>query len=89
MGKGTKVEESAYLTESELFNLYQEATLEVLRESKAEIAEKYKDKKEAAKKIKAKKLANDNVKKKKEALEGAIYSRGGVNSVLEQILDAR
>lgn len=101
-GKGTKCEgaemnmdkqvqglsESEMLTADELFNIYSEAVVEVLREAKKEIAQKYTEKKDLAKKFKAKKLAEKNKAAKKQKLEEAAMN-GNFNTVMEQILDAR
>ena len=93
-GKGTgsnndSVEESEFLTPDELFNLYQESCVEVMRESKAAIGAKYKKKVKAAKAFKAKKMADKTASKKRSKLEAAAYTPGGINSVLEQILDSK
>lgn len=101
-GKGTKCEgaemdmdeqvqgltESEMLTADELFNIYSEAVVEVLRESKKAITKKYTEKKDLAKKFKAKKLAEKSKSAKKQKLEEAAVS-GNFNTVMEQILDAR
>ena len=80
--------ESEMLTADELFNIYSEAVVEVLRESKKAITAKYNEKKAIAKRFKAKKLADKSKAAKKQKLEEAAIS-GGFNSVMEQILDAR
>jgi len=50
----------ASLTEDELMSIYSECVSEVIRESKAKIAAKYKSKREQAKRFKRKKLAAKN-----------------------------
>ena len=88
-GNSNLDESSEFLTPDELFNLYQESCVEVMRESKAAIGAKYKKKVKAAKAFKAKKLADKTASQKRLKLEAAAYTPGGVNSVLEQILDSK
>ena len=87
-GAEMNLSESEMLTADELFNIYSEAVVEVLRESKKAITKKYNEKKTIAKQFKAKKLAEKSKGAKKQKLEEAAMS-GGFNSVMEQILDAR
>lgn len=85
---GMNLSESEMLTADELFNCYSEAVVEVLRESKKAITQKYTEKKNLAKKFKAKKLAEKSKSAKKQKLEEAAMD-GNFNTVMEQILDAR